>query len=39
MSLVMVGVDTDGNDMTSGTIMEEAYPCPPFCGTGDALSG
>jgi hypothetical protein len=39
MNLVMVGVDADGNDMTSGTIMEESYPCPPFCGAASALGG
>jgi hypothetical protein len=37
MSLVMVGVDADGNDMTSGEIMEESYPCPPICGAASPL--
>ena len=31
MSLVMVGVDDDGNDMTSGEMIENHFPCPPFC--------
>ncbi len=39
MSLVMVGVDADGNDMTAGEIMEEHYPCPPFCGSANVLGG
>jgi hypothetical protein len=31
-ALVLVGVDADGNDMTSGEILEWSYPCPPVCG-------
>lgn len=38
MNLVMVGVDADGNDMTAGEIMEEAYPCPPICGSNNSLN-
>ncbi|MEO8030877.1 MAG: hypothetical protein ABJC74_07790 [Gemmatimonadota bacterium] len=29
---VLVAVDREGNDMTAGTILELAWPCPPFCG-------
>ena len=38
-SLVMVGVDQDGNDVTAGTILYNHFPCPPFCDTGSALNG
>jgi hypothetical protein len=38
-SLVMVGVDQDGSDVTGGTILFNHFPCPPFCDTGSALNG
>jgi hypothetical protein len=35
MELVLVGVDSDGNDMTAGVIDDRGFPCPPVCtGTG-----
>lgn len=35
MELVLVGVDSDGNDMTGGVIEDRSFPCPPVCtGTG-----
>ena len=37
-SLVLVGVDGQGNDMTAGTLLEVCFPCPPFCGDGNALN-
>jgi hypothetical protein len=37
-TVVMTGVDADGRDMTSGVLMEEIIPCPPFCGDGSALN-
>lgn len=30
-TLVAVGVDSTGKDMTKGTIAENIAPCPPFC--------
>jgi hypothetical protein len=30
-NLVLVGVDTSGNDMTKGIFMEKVAPCPPWC--------
>ena len=36
--MVAVGVDTAGEDMTSGTILEQGWPCPPFCGTASPLN-
>lgn len=39
-TLVMVGVDQDGNDVTEGTILNNHLPCPPFCDSaGSALNG
>lgn len=31
---ILVGVDADGNDMTSGVLAEFGIPCPPYCGGG-----
>ena len=38
-TLVLVGVDADGNDMATGEIAEFQFPCPPFCSVGSALDG
>ena len=37
-TLVAVGVDSTGNDMTAGTIAESIYPCPPFCSETSELA-
>jgi hypothetical protein len=37
-SLVLVGVDKNGNDMVEGTLLEDVFWCPPFCGAGSALN-
>jgi hypothetical protein len=38
-SLVLVGVDSTGKDMTTMSIMEKSAPCPPWCdSTSDLLS-
>ena len=37
--MVLVGVDGQGADMTSGAIMEQGLPCPPWCDTQSALQG
>ena len=37
-SLVLVGVDSDDNDMVNGAVMDIIYPCPPFCGDGNSLN-
>lgn len=29
--LVMVGVNENGKDLTSGVILERNWPCPPYC--------
>lgn len=29
--LVLVGVDGDRNDMTGGVVLDNHFPCPPWC--------
>lgn len=36
-NLVLVGVDTNGEDITNGIIVEHLDPCPPRCSTTSAL--
>lgn len=35
-TLLAVGTDADGNDLAGGTIADNLFPCPPFCG-GDSI--
>jgi len=37
-ALVLVGVDAADTDLTGGTILEQLYPCPPFCSGPNALN-
>jgi len=37
-AMVLVGVDVTGSDMTDGDILEQHYPCPPYCGDPDGLN-
>jgi hypothetical protein len=37
-TIVLVGVDADGNDMENGYIAEEMRPCPPYCSATGILS-
>ena len=37
-TLIMVGVDKEGNDMTQGIMLEESFLCPPWCGAANALN-
>jgi len=37
-TIVLVGVDQDGNDIDSGVIGEATFPCPPFCGETNQLN-
>lgn len=37
-TIVLVGVDSTGNDLLQGTIGEEIQPCPPFCPSPNALN-
>ena len=36
--VVLVGVDSLGNDMTSGYILDYSHPCPPGCGDSNPLN-
>lgn len=33
-TLMIVGIDADGNDLSAGTIADDTLPCPPFCTSG-----
>ena len=37
-TLILVGSDEKGNDMTNGVIMEEHFPCPPICNDSSPLN-
>jgi len=37
LALVLTGIDAMDNDLT-GDILETHFPCPPFCGDGNALN-
>jgi hypothetical protein len=32
-TIVLVGIDSSGKDMSTTAIAEGSYPCPPFCDT------
>lgn len=38
-SLVLVGVDANGDDLTEGTLADIWVPCPPVCGKTNSLNG
>lgn len=38
-TLVIVGTDAKGRDMTKGEIAQEGIPCPPDCDSRSPLSG
>jgi hypothetical protein len=37
LSMVFVGIDAHERDMTDGVLVEDFYPCPPFCDATSAL--
>ena len=37
-TLILVGSDEKGNDMTSGAVLDTHFPCPPFCNDGSPLN-
>jgi hypothetical protein len=37
-TIVLVGVDSNGNDLTQGILAEEGLPCPPFCPSPNPLN-
>ncbi len=38
-SMVLVGVDGEGNDMVHGIVIDHSLPCPPWCSDGNVLNG
>jgi hypothetical protein len=38
-TLVLVGVRADGADMTDGIMLQNLFPCPPFCAPPSDLNG
>ncbi|MFH0992063.1 MAG: hypothetical protein V1799_18815 [bacterium] len=36
-SFVLVGINEKGDDINDGILLEEAYPCPPWCDDASAL--
>jgi hypothetical protein len=36
-ALILVGIDEQNRDITSGEIVDTHFPCPPFCDDGSAL--
>ena len=36
--LVLVGVNSDENDITAGELAEISIPCPPYCGDSNVLN-
>jgi len=37
--LILVGVDSNGDDMINGPLMEMSSPCPHMCGNDNVLNG
>lgn len=38
-TLVLLGTDADGAELSAGVIAEEGLPCPPYCDQQSALTG
>lgn len=37
LTLVLVGVDANGRDLTSGPLIDNSFSCPPFCDSTSIL--
>lgn len=37
-TLILVGVDKEGNDLVNGVLLDIHFPCPPVCGNGSLLN-
>ena len=37
-TLVLTGIDAADNDLVGGTMLENPFWCPPFCGGGNQLN-
>lgn len=35
--MVLVGIDSNGDDMTSGNILETGFPCPAYCAPNTSI--
>ena len=39
LTLVLVGTDKDGKDLTDGPMLDDVMPCPPFCDPKSPFNG
>lgn len=37
-TVILVGFDERGNDMTNGVVLENHFNCPPFCSDSSPLN-
>jgi hypothetical protein len=37
-TLVLTAIDSADNDLVNGTLLQIVFPCPPYCGGGNALN-
>lgn len=37
-TIVLVGVDGNGDDLSQGVIMEDGFWCPPWCGSSNLMN-
>lgn len=37
-TVVLTGIDAADNDLVAGTMLEDPFWCPPFCGGGNQLN-
>lgn len=37
-SMILVGVDDKGDDMTTGILLDFGFPCPPYCPDDNPLN-
>ena len=37
LALVLVGIDANEKDMTDGIMVDDHFPCPPFCDDSSTL--
>jgi hypothetical protein len=37
-ALVLVGVNAEGQDLTTGVLVDDHLPCPPYCDPSSALN-
>jgi len=37
-TVVLTGIDQADSDLVKGVMLEQWYPCPPFCGAQNALN-